>query len=317
MRRLGVVSIVLDRGVRTTAIGQVYGLDFEIEGDGFSVRVYFDYYNRRLKVLSYRAEDYRSMCARLTWLANENGFDKILVKARDSDWQSFLPSGFVLEGILRYYYRGDDAYVLGRFGSQERLRIDDFLKKSQLIEELLGETDDHEILPLDSGLRVAVVGEELVPALVDHYEALFPNYYTPLTHPDYLLQTMHRNVIYRAVVDPAGRVVSAGSAELTGQGSAELGDCATRAAFRGRSLIYHVIDALEAEVRERQCVAAFGLATSVSASQNRMFRRMGYEYSGRLLKNFAVEGGFEDMNIWTKRLGSPAAGVNGGSSSTE
>src|SRR5690554_3911839 len=42
---MGLVRLTLDKGVKTTAIGQLYGLDFEIEGEGFSVRVFFDHYN--------------------------------------------------------------------------------------------------------------------------------------------------------------------------------------------------------------------------------------------------------------------------------
>ena len=36
----------------------VYGLDFEIEGEGYTVDLFFDYYNKRLKVQNYEAEDY-------------------------------------------------------------------------------------------------------------------------------------------------------------------------------------------------------------------------------------------------------------------
>ncbi len=33
-KEMGLVRLTLDRGVKTTAIGQLYGLDFEIEGKG-------------------------------------------------------------------------------------------------------------------------------------------------------------------------------------------------------------------------------------------------------------------------------------------
>ena len=72
---MGLARLTLDHGVKTTVIGQLYGLDFEVEGDGFRVRVFFDHYNRRLKVLDYEAADYRALADRLSWLATQNHYD--------------------------------------------------------------------------------------------------------------------------------------------------------------------------------------------------------------------------------------------------
>ena len=111
-RSMGLVQLTLDRGVRTTVIGQLYGMDFEIDGDGYAVRLFFDNYNRRLKVLDYTAENYAQMVQRVDELADANGFDKVFFKAHQEDWQRFLEFGYQLEGILRYFYHGQDAYVM-------------------------------------------------------------------------------------------------------------------------------------------------------------------------------------------------------------
>ena len=47
-KRMGLVRLTLDEGVKTTVIGQLYGLDFELEHPKYTCRVFFDYYNRRL-----------------------------------------------------------------------------------------------------------------------------------------------------------------------------------------------------------------------------------------------------------------------------
>jgi putative beta-lysine N-acetyltransferase len=300
---MGMARITLDRGVRTTVIGQLYGLDFEIEDDGFSVRAFFDNYNRRLKVMDYEATDYRAMADRLAWLATENEYDKIFLKAHADDWQKFLGLGYMLEGILKYFYQGDNAYVLSRFGSIDRVTSPHLIEESDLIETLLKDGPPDPPPPLPEGYSLVSATDEHIPALVTLYREVFATYPSPLTHPDYIQQTMRRHVVYRAVLDPSGTLVSAASAEVDDKHSnAELTDCATFKTQRGKGLMYSLLTALEDDLRDRGIMTGYTLARARSVGMNRVFYRLGYEYSGRLLNNCDIYGEFEDMNIWVKQL---------------
>lgn len=302
-KRMGLVRLTLDRGVRTTLIGQVYGLDFEIEGDGYTCRVFFDYYNRRLKVLDYAATSFTAMLDRLAWIADENAFDKIFFKARKDDWQTFLRYGYMLEGILRYYFRGEDAYVLSRFRTIERVTSEKLIEESRLIEELLRDDEEYAPPALPDGYTLFPATPEHIPALVTLYREVFATYPSPLTHPDYVLATMERDVIYRAIKNAKGEIVSAASAEIDVKHSnAELTDCATLKSERGRSLMFHLLRALEGDLESRGVMTGYSLARAPSVGMNRVFRRLGYEYSGRLINNCDIYGQFEDMNIWVRRL---------------
>lgn len=299
---MGLVRLTLDKGVKTTAIGQLYGLDFEIEHDGFSVRVFFDNYNRRLKVIDYTADSYRALCERLIWLANANHYDKIFIKADKSDWQEFLCLGFVLEGILKYYYRGEDAYVMSRFSSLDRALSQRVIAETDLIENLMAEDRAHSVPPLPDGYESILATEQNIPEMVALYRRVFETYPSPLTHPDYIQQTMRRNIVYRAVVD-GSHVISAASAELDDKHSnAELTDCATLPEYRGKGLMHHLIQALENDLVARGIKTGYSLARARSHGMNRVFFRLGYEYSGRLINNCDIYGQFEDMNIWVKLL---------------
>jgi putative beta-lysine N-acetyltransferase len=310
-KRMGLVRLTLDRGVRTTVIGQVYGLDFEIEGDGYTCRVFFDYYNRRLKVIDYDATDHRAMLDRLAWVADENAFDKIFFKARKDDWQILLRFGYMLEGILRYYYRGEDAYVLSRFRTLERVTSTQLIEESRLIESLLRTDEDYAPPPLPDGYRLFPARPEHIPAMVALYREVFATYPSPLTHPDYVLATMERDVIYACISDENGDIVSAASAEIDVKHSnAELTDCATLKKERGRSLMFHILTRLEGELVRRQIMTGYSLARAPSVGMNRVFRRLGYAYSGRLINNCDIYGQFEDMNIWVRRLSTTAAAVS-------
>ena len=162
-KEMGMVPLVLDKGIRTTAIGVLYGLDFEVVAKGFSARVFFDHYNRRLKVLDYQAEHYRPLVERLAWLADQNGFDKVFLKASREDWQRFLSLGYVLEGILKYYFHGRDAFVMSRFGSLQRAQSAHIIEENSLIEAVMRKPPDDRPLSLPVGYTQVLCGERAHP----------------------------------------------------------------------------------------------------------------------------------------------------------
>lgn len=299
----GLADLVLDKGIRTKAIGQLYGLEFDVEGDGFNVAVFFDRYSSRIKVLGYEASDYSALCARLSYLAKANDFGKIFLKAHAEDWQRFLEFGFVLEGIIKYFYRGEDAYVLSKFLDADRADARELVKESQLIEKLMESPREYEAPPLPADYQLVVARREHIPQMVRLYRQVFRTYPSPLTHPDYIDQTMHEHILYRVVLDSRGRVVSAASAEVDeGNSNAELTDCATLKSQRGKALMFHLLSKLEDDLRERGIMTGYTLARAPSVGMNRVFYRLGYEYCGRLINNCDIAGSFEDMNIWVKPL---------------
>lgn len=302
-KRMGLVRLTLDRGVKTTVIGTLYGLDFEIDGEGYSCKLFFDWYNRRLKVIDYEATDYQALTERLAWLAEQNHFDKIFFKATKDDWQEFLRHGYMLEGILRYYFKGEDAYVLSKFRSTDRVTSEHLIEESDIIERLMRQGGKKAPRALPAGYQMFACGPEHIPELVLLYRRVFETYPSPLTHPDYILATMERNVVYRAISDENGRIVSAASAECSDKHSnAEMTDCATHPDQRGKSLMSHILSALEGDLEARGIHTGYTLARARSVGMNRVFFGLGYEYSGRLVNNCDIYGQFEDMNIWVKRL---------------
>jgi putative beta-lysine N-acetyltransferase len=289
--------------VKTTVVGTVYGLDFEIEGDGYTVNVFFDYYNRRLKVVHYDATDYTEMIRRLAWLAESNDFDKIFVKAGRDDFQKFLSHGYMMEGVLRYYFRGNDAYVLSRFSSTSRVQNDDLVEEAQLVEELIYNSEPAtDLRPLPEDVELVRARKSDIPALVSIYRSVFETYPSPLTSADFIKSTMERDVFYRMAMKN-GEALAVASADVDRKHSnAEMTDCATFPHARGQGLMQHILLALEEDLREQEIMTAYTLARAGSVGMNRVFFRLGYEFSGRLVNNCDIFGQFEDMNIWVKRL---------------
>lgn len=301
-KEMGVVELTLDKGVEIRAYGKVYALDYTIEEDGYTIDLTVDYYNRRIKVLSY-AGDLAKICARLDYLAARNQFDKIFVKAPADEWLQFLAYGYMLEGAILHYFNGDDAYVVSRFLSQERICSPSLIAECVTIQNLMAKPRARKATTLPEGYRLEFASEADIPGISILYSHVFETYPSPLTMPDYLLSTMRRNIVYAVIKDANDTIVSAASADMdTLHGNAEMTDCATFPAERGKGLMGILLRHLERELQQRGMTCAYTLARATSPGMNKVFYDLSYEYCGRLINNCDISGGFEDINIWSKRL---------------
>lgn len=299
---MGLVKFYLDKGVATTVVGTVYGLDFEVNVKGCRLNVFFDYYNRRLKILDYTVTDFSAMTERLVWLAKHNKFDKIFVKARKRDFQKFLSHGYVMEGVLRYYFNGEDAYILSRFSSKARAMSKGLLDEAQMIEDLIYHTEKKTIGKLEPGIQIVTATYEQIPQLAFIYRNIFETYPSPLKNPDYIKSAMDRDCLYKLAI-LNGEAVAAASVEINRKHSnAEMTDCATIPQARGKGLMQHLLLALERDLKGMGIKTSFTFCRATSMSMNKVFFRLDYEYSGRLINNCDIFGSFEDMNIWVKKL---------------
>jgi len=299
---LGVVELVLEEGQTVRAFGVVYGIEHTISGEGFAARVFLDQYNQRLRVYSYEATDYDALVMKLRWLAEANGFDKILCMAHAHDWERFLRHGYVLEAILKYYQNGSDALVMSKFRSQERLTSHCMMQEILLIEELMSREARPSKRALPEGHEFRLARQDDIPELTELYQTIFKTYPTPLIHASYLEHIFESECIF-AVCIHEGRIISAASAELRPElKAAELTDCATTPQARGRGLMSHLLKLLEEELRRRDYICSYTMARARSFGMNMVFYQLGYEFNGRLVNNCDIHGGYEDMNIWVKDL---------------
>ncbi|MGI5862285.1 MAG: putative beta-lysine N-acetyltransferase [Myxococcales bacterium] len=301
-RSTGRVRLVLDHGESTEVTGIVYGLEHQVVAPTYRMRVFLDSYNRRIKVLDYKAEDYGAMGLKLRFLAEANKFDKIWITASEKDWGEFLKQGYVLEGILRYHNRGRDSYFVSKFRSQRRMHSKVLVKEILLLEEIMARKMREALRPLPPGYTLDFARERDVDGMLKLYRQVFKTYPSPLTYREYLLSILQRDAIFR-IIRRDGVPVAAASAELDPKRqAAELTDCATHSDERGKGLICVILSALENDLRHRGYRCAFTLARAQSYGMNAAFHSLGYEFNGRLVNNCDIYGAYEDMNVWVKDL---------------
>ena len=300
---LGVVELVLGDGQTVKAVGVVYGIEHRLVTADFEAELFLDQYNQRLRVLNYSAEDVGPLVLALRKLADANGFDKIIVMASHDDWQGFLRFGYVLEAVLEYYHGGDDAFIVSKFRSQERLDAPSLMDETLVIEQITAAVPvGSSRKPLPEGYSIRLARREDIFALLELYTEIFDSYPSPLKHASYLEHIFQKESLFAVCVHD-GAVVAAASAELMPKKrAAELTDCATRKEARGKGLMSHLLLTLEEELCRRTYVCAYTMARGRSFGMNSVFHNLGYEYTGRLINNCDIYGAYEDMNIWVKDL---------------
>lgn len=272
-----------------------------IQQPDFNAVIYIDIQNKRLRLTGFNAADYNKLIDFLLLTAEKYNCSKIWLVCSNSDWINFLSRGFVIEGAAEGYLNGQTGYFMSYFLTGERRSSACYTKEQKILFEVLKlaqEGNLYSILPQDYNLRKA--GSDDITALSSLFARVFETYPVPVTNPEYLLEAINTKSVFY-LVEHKGEVVSAASADMNFKlGNAEITDCATLPYYRGQGLMYILIKALESDVQLRNIYCFYTLARAKSPGIGKVFRKLGYQYRGRLINNCNICDNYEDMNLWVK-----------------
>ncbi|HEY3368181.1 MAG TPA: putative beta-lysine N-acetyltransferase [Symbiobacteriaceae bacterium] len=272
----------------------------------FQVRLQVDRRNQRLKVLAYRYAEVAPLADCLVETARVHGLGKIVLCARDSDWDAFLSRGFALEGRLDRFYNGAPGCYMAYFLDGDRLCSGRHEQHQEILEGVLGQP----IAPagdLPAGYALVTADAAMADELATVYDQVFASYPSPLTDGAYVRELMASGEGLFLAVTSEGRIVSAAAAEIErADGNAELTNCATLPDYRGEGLMAVLIEALERANHGATCL--YSMARACSFGMNLVLHRAGYTFRGRLISHASIDGRFEDLNLWEHPGGAPASG---------
>ena len=258
--------------------------------------------NKRVKLHQYPSGQMAELDDLMRKQAEEIDASKIIIYAKKADvaqWQSY---GYVLEGRIDGFFRGENAYLLSLFLTPERgtSTAPELAEENLKISLAKAGTGVSRTLPPGYSIREAAEAD--AEELARLYGLVFATYPTPMDDPAYVARTMREGTCY-LVVEQGGEIACAASAEVSARfGSAEMTDCATHPAHAGKGLLQPVFLALEQKMEEAGIYFLYSLTRAQSPGMNVTAAKMGYQYRGRLINNCTIFSGFEDMNIWVKPL---------------
>lgn len=270
------------------------------ETEGFSVTLFFDIINKRVKIIDYHISDYDAFTTYLDFITVENNLTKIIMVAREADWQQLFVRGFILEALHPSFFRGNPGFHVSKFFSLERKTPTLWEQEQEVLKKALQSASSFSELPQKYEIRTATT--EDIPLLIPLFSRVFETYPTPLNDEQYMKQIMEKNTLFKIILYN-NQIISAASIDIDKNTlSAELTDCATLSSYRGQGLMSHLVAHLEQESRSLGLITLYTIARSISTGINAVFSRHNYIYYGTFVNNCDICGKLENMNLWSKRI---------------
>ncbi len=220
---------------------------------------------------------------------------------RSTDKKYFENEGFVCEGHISGFFKGETAYCMSYFLKPYRKEC----KNRMAIQKILNDVEKidvvHDTPQLHKGYSIALAEASDAQSLADLYGEVFASYPTPLMQRDYVEYLITNQKSIFAKILHGEKLVSAASAEVNWElGNAEMTDCATLTEHTRKGLMRYAIYYLENDMRQKNINTFYSISRAMSPGINIIFKKLGYTYTGTLINNCHICGQFEDMNLWVK-----------------
>ncbi len=132
------------------------------------------------------------------------------------------------------------------------------------------------------------------------YQQIFASYSFPVNDPEYLRETMAKNVLYAGVWQDK-KLLALAAAEVAGKvASAEMTDLAIHVNGRARGLAGVLLQKLEVLMAEAHIKTCYTIATATSFGRYITFAKNKYVFAGALINNTQISGALESINVWYK-----------------
>ncbi len=272
----------------------------ENDNDGNYIEIIIDHTNERLKVLDYTVQNWNKVLSYLDEAAAINRSGKIIFFIRRPADFALSNFGYVQEGVIPAFFRGEDALCYSRFIKPERSCSLNYEQEEELLKKIQEEIYTDSVKKFLNRYTACKIRNEHIDDLVELYRNTFSSYPSPLFDTEYVHDVIQTHVTFYGVFD--GEIlVSAASVEVDQLNrNAEITDCATLPEYRGKGLLSNLIKLLEKEMRDQKIGVLYSLARAGSYGMNAALYRLGYEYKGRFINNCHICGSYEDMNLWAK-----------------
>lgn len=267
-------------------------------GEAQRVRAIEDVYSDRLRCDHPRTTDGEALGAALIGAAEVLDRGRVMVLANESLADGLGDAGLRVEATMPGFYAGEaDCVVMGYSVDVARDELANPLEVERVL-ALVGGAARPDRTPVAT---VRALPED-APAIAALLGETFTEYPTPSHDPDYVAAQIREGTPFRMVHD-GGTLVACASADLVLDArTAELTDCATRPAARGRGLMQSILNDLMDDLRDLDYPTAFTLARARIPGVNLAFERLGFELRGTMHQSCRIGDGIEDMNVWSRHL---------------
>lgn len=260
--------------------------------------------NDRVYLMKLDKRDADMVLEQISKLAYDHKYTKLFCKIPKSIAPRFFADGYMMEAYIPHFYnKQEDAFFVSKFLNSDRLLN---IEKKQLLNLNALLSDEtlkaRKSVSKISGYKARRLNESDIDQITQLYKEVFVSYPFPIHNAEYILQTMREDVQYYGV-EKENKLVALSSAEMDTKGkNAEMTDFATHPIHHGNNLSGLLLGMMEKEMKEQGILTLYTIARLNSIPMNKTFLRLGYEYSGTLIKNTNIAGQIESMNVYYKHI---------------
>ncbi|WP_123053416.1 putative beta-lysine N-acetyltransferase [Clostridium sp. JN-1] len=263
-------------------------------------KIYIDYINNRVKIVNFHKISVQTI-KRIIRYASRQHLSKVVCNCDTAYFQTFSDAGFILEGKIDSYFRGEDALCMSYFiiGKRKACKNDNmeklFLMKSLNVKNSFKFSNNFKY-------QIRNAKESDIDELIDLFSSAFFAYPSQIYDKDYLIQNMNKNVLYK-VATYNGKIIGAASAYLDYENlNAEIADCATYPHYRDKGILSNIIYLLELDLKKEGFISLYSLSRAINPSINIVLSKHGFNFRGKLVNDCNICGEFESINIWAKDI---------------
>lgn len=264
-------------------------------------KAFVDLTNKRLKILDLNAISLQSL-KRIIHFASKLHLGKIICNSNKESLESFVSAGFAIEGRINGYFKGEDAFCMSYYINSDRNICSNFTQKDLLVKQCLSLQNSYVYNENNQVYQIRTATENDIPEMIKLFSTVFLTYPTPIYNQEYLKEAMNNKILYKVAVYDE-KIVSIASADMDKENlNAEITDCATSPAYRGKGILANIIYSLECDLKDKGFLTLYSLCRAINPSINFVLSKHNYNFTGRMVNNCNICGTFEDMNIWVKNI---------------
>ena len=259
--------------------------------------------NNRVYVMKLDKADFPYIIDHINNLAKKFLYTKIFCKI--PYWASpvFISNGFIVEAQIPDFYNNKyAAFFMSKFLNSDRLIGIEYNKLAELSQLLKIRYAAKNLPKLASGLKIIQLEAKHAEQICHLYKVVFESYPFPIHNPDYILQTIKKEVVYFGV-EKNGQLIALSSAEVDKKRTnAEMTDFATLPKFRGKKLSILLLKEMENAMKKQGICTFYTISRLNSVAMNKTFLNLDYKYAGTLINNTNIAGKIESMNVLYKHI---------------
>ncbi len=264
------------------------------------VKLFVDYTNQRLKIIDYPCISEDTIMFILDF-AQKEGLGKVISNCRIKLLKPFRNCGFIIEGIINGFFKGEDAYCISYFIDKKRQVSSNKEEEDKILHQCVVEKKKSSIVRNQKYI-IRNAEESDISEMINLFSCVFKTYPSPIFSSDYLQSVINKKILFKVAVEDE-KIISTASADMDNQNmNAEITDCATFQEYRGRGILTGLIQSLEHDLFRKGFCTIYSLSRAINPGINKSLKNTGFNYCGRLINNCHICGSFEDMNIWVKKL---------------